>query len=141
MFLLDTDHLVIMQRNAQPEADRLRRRMKQFNQTDFSVSVVSIHEQMLGANKYISQARTRASVIRGYQMIETALLDYNQFHILPFDEPAAIKFDELRQLGVRIGTMDLRIASIALSHECTVLTRNGVDFDKVPDLQVDDWTA
>ena len=141
MFLLDTDHLVIMQRNAQPEADRLRRRMKRFNQTDFFVSVVSIHEQMLGANKYVSQARTRASVIRGYQMIETALLDYNQFQILPFDEPAAIKFDELRQAGVRIGTMDLRIASIALSHECTVLTRNGVDFDKVPDLQVDDWTT
>ncbi len=39
--------------------------------------------------------------------------------ILPFDEPAAIKFDELRQAGVRIGTRDLRIASIALSHECT----------------------
>lgn len=141
MFLLDTDHLVIVQRNAQPEADRLRQRMTQFKQTDFFVSVVSIHEQMLGANKYVSQARTRASVIRGYHMIETALLDYNQFQILPFDEPAAIKFDELRQTGVRIGTMDLRIASIGLSHECTVLTRNGVDFDKVPDLQVDDWTA
>ena len=141
MFLLDTDHLVIMQRNAQPEAERLRQRMTQFKQTNFFVSVVSIHEQMLGANKYVSQARTRASVIRGYQMIEIALLDYNQFQILPFDEPAAIKFDELRQTGVRIGTMDLQIASIALSHECTVLTRNGVDFDKVPDLQVDDWTA
>ncbi len=141
MFLLDTDHLVIMQRNAQPEADRLRQRMTQFKQTDFFVSIVSIHEQMLGANKYVSQARTRASVIRGYQMIETALLDYSQFQILPFDEPAAIKFDELRQAGVRIGTMDLRIAAIALSNECTVLTRNSVDFDKVPDLQVDDWTA
>lgn len=141
MFLLDTDHLIIMQRNAQPEANRLRQRMRQFKQTDFFVSVISIHEQMLGANKYVSQARTRASVIRGYQMIETALLDYNQFQILPFDEPAAIKFDELRQAGVRIGTMDLRIASIALSPECTVLTRNSVDFDKFPDLQVDDWTA
>jgi len=74
-------------------------------------------------------------------MIAIALLDCNQFQILPFDEPAAIKFDEVRQAGVRIGTMDLRIASIALSHECTVLTRNRVDFDKVPDLQVEDWTS
>ena len=95
--------------------------------SDFYLSFVSVHEQMLGANKYIAQVRTRSSVIRGYQMIESAILDYNQFHILPFDEPAAIKFDELRKLGIRIGTMDLRIAAIALSHAVAVLTRNTVE--------------
>jgi hypothetical protein len=44
--------------------------------SDLYLSVVSVHEQMLGANKYIAQARTRSSVIRGYQMIESAILDY-----------------------------------------------------------------
>ena len=141
MFLFDTDHLVIVQRAVQPEADRLRQHMARHSQSDFYLSIISVHEQMLGASKYVAQARTRSSVIRGYQMIESAMLDYNQFRILPFDEPAAIRFDDLRKLGVRIGTMDLRIASIALSHKYTVLTRNTVDFDKVPGLCVEDWTT
>jgi len=34
MFFLDTDHLVIMQRDAQPEAARLRERMLRFKQND-----------------------------------------------------------------------------------------------------------
>ena len=37
--------------------------------------------------------------------------------------------------------MDLRIAATALSHTLTVLTRNLVDFEKVPNLVVEDWTS
>ena len=37
--------------------------------------------------------------------------------------------------GVRIGTMDLKIASICLANDATLLTRNLVDFDKVPDCE------
>jgi tRNA(fMet)-specific endonuclease VapC len=36
--------------------------------------------------------------------------------------------------------MDLRIASIALATGMTVLTRNLVDFQRVPNLNVEDWT-
>jgi len=37
--------------------------------------------------------------------------------------------------------MDLRIGSIAMANGMTVLTRNTVDFEKIPNLQVEDWTA
>ena len=36
--------------------------------------------------------------------------------------------------------MDLRIAAIALRQGLTVLTQNTVDFEKVPNLSVADWT-
>lgn len=36
--------------------------------------------------------------------------------------------------------MDLRIASIALVEDATVLTANTIDFEKVPGLRIDDWT-
>jgi len=42
---------------------------------------------------------------------------------------------------VRIGTMDLKIASIALSRDLVLLTRNDQDFIKVPDLKMEDWIS
>jgi tRNA(fMet)-specific endonuclease VapC len=60
--------------------------------------------------------------------------------VLPFDSNASLTFDGLVVQRVRIATMDLRIASIALSQGLTVLTRNARDFGKVPGLVTDDWT-
>jgi tRNA(fMet)-specific endonuclease VapC len=140
MFLLDTDHLVILQRQSEPEYGRLRAAMSRYASSDFFLSIVSFHEQMLGANAFIARARTRESVIRGYRMLELCLIDFNRFPVLAFDEPTAIQFDAMRS-HVRIGAMDLRIAATALSHSLTVLTRNTVDFAKVPNLQVEDWLS
>jgi tRNA(fMet)-specific endonuclease VapC len=140
MFLLDTDHLVILQRQSEPGYGRLRAAMSKYASTDFFLAIVSFHEQVLGANAFIAQATTNDAVIRGYQMLELCLIDFNRFQVLPFDAPAAGQFDMLRS-QVRIGTMDLRIAATALSHSLTVLTRNTVDFEKVPQLVVEDWLS
>jgi hypothetical protein len=48
-------------------------------------------------------------------------------------------FDPWRH--IRIGTMDLRIAAIALANGMTVLKRNLVDFGREPNLSVEDWTV
>ncbi len=140
MFILDTDLLIIIQRRSEPEWATLRTNMDRHDLGDYYLTVVSVHEQMLGANSYIARSKTQSEVIRGYQMMEAAMIDYSRFTVLPFDEPAASRFGEIRKQGIRIGTMDLRIASIALSHGFTVLTHNTVDFEKVPGLAVEDWT-
>jgi tRNA(fMet)-specific endonuclease VapC len=36
--------------------------------------------------------------------------------------------------------MDLKIASIAIADEAILVSRNLKDFEKVPDLTVQDWT-
>lgn len=141
MFLLDTDHLVLLQRRSEPEYGNLCRRMSAFQKTDFVLSMISFHEQFLGANAFIGRAKDRASVVRGYQMMEQTQIDFSRFRVLPFDEPAAIEFEIQRKQRIRIGTMDLRIASIAISHKLTLLTRNGVDFNQIPDLACEDWSG
>ena len=42
---------------------------------------------------------------------------------------------------MRVGTMDFRIAAIALAHDALLLSRNLTDFRKVPGLRVEDWTV
>jgi tRNA(fMet)-specific endonuclease VapC len=37
--------------------------------------------------------------------------------------------------------MDLKIAATAISHNALLLSRNLVDFRKVPRLRVEDWTG
>ena len=59
--------------------------------------------------------------------------------LLPFDEEAAAMFQAIEGLRLRIGTMDLKIAAICLVHDAQLLTRNLVDFEKVPGLKVQNW--
>jgi tRNA(fMet)-specific endonuclease VapC len=62
---------------------------------------------------------------------------------IPVDPAAAAEFDRLRQEPKvrKIGRADLLIASIALAHRATLVTRNRRHFRPVPGLAVDDWTA
>ena len=60
--------------------------------------------------------------------------------MLQFDDASAAEFERLKRSRVRIGTMDLKIAAIALANNATVLTRNIKDFSRVPELRVEDWT-
>ena len=48
-------------------------------------------------------------------------------------------FNHLREQGVRVGTQDMKIASIALAHDVRLLTRNTLDFAKVPGLRFENW--
>jgi len=64
---------------------------------------------------------------------------FQAWEILRFDENAAARFRDLRQQHVRIGTMDLKIASIALEQGAILLSSNSKDFNEVPGLRVEDW--
>lgn len=141
MFLLDTDHIVIVQQQTQPHYEHLIEQVRQYPKTDFYVSIVSFHEQVMGWNAYLSRAKKAADVVRGYSKLGEMLANFCEAQIAAFDQPAAEAFADLRKRRVRIGTMDLRIAAIALSRRMTVLTRNVGDFGKVPGLIVEDWTV
>ena len=58
--------------------------------------------------------------------------------MLDFDERAAQRFLELRRSRVRLGSMDLKIAAIAISRGGTLLSRNLTDFRRIPGLSVED---
>jgi tRNA(fMet)-specific endonuclease VapC len=59
-YLLDTDHISFLQRRSGPEYVALVTRIAQYAPADFAFSVVSFHEQVIGAHTFISRARTTA---------------------------------------------------------------------------------
>ena len=79
--------------------------------------------------------------IEAYRRLNRNLEDFRTLDVLDFDEEAAAEFQRLRRMKIRIGTMDLKIAAIALVQDATLLSRNLGDFRKVPGLKVEDWTS
>jgi tRNA(fMet)-specific endonuclease VapC len=140
-YLLDTDHISIVQRRTSQEHHRLMARIAQRPPGDCVMSVVSFHEQTRGAHNLINRARRAPELARGYAMLDDILGTYRPATVLSFDAGAIAVYFGLRAQKVRVKAMDLRVAAIALSHNLIVLTRNTSDFVRVPGLRVEDWTV
>jgi tRNA(fMet)-specific endonuclease VapC len=140
MYLLDTDHITILQSESRPAIDRLQQRMRQYPAEHFAASVVSVHEQSLGAHEQVKRARNLKQLAFGYWRFSQLVNTYKKIEVLPFNLEAAIICDGFPAACKRVATMDRRIAATALAHGCTLLTRNVRDFQAFPDLRVEDWT-
>lgn len=140
MYLLDSDHLSILQRQRGPEFESLAKRCFSRKAEDFFVAIVSFHEQFNGWTKYIAQAKDSLSLVRGYTELESVVDNFARAQVLGFGSAAAEIYDKLRKQRIRIGAMDLRIASIAIANQLILLTKNTVDFERVPNLVYADWT-
>jgi tRNA(fMet)-specific endonuclease VapC len=139
-FLLDTDHLSILQRGSGAECERLTNRVAQCEQEDFCASLVSFHERTLGANSYLGRAKAPSDFIRGYAILNDILTQFATAQIVPFDDTIADELFSLKRRRIRLKPMDLRLAATALAKGLTLLTRNTVDFERVPGLRIEDWT-
>lgn len=140
-YLLDTDHLSIIQRETGRDYVNLSNRMLSHPVSDFTVSIITLHEQLLGSHTYINRARNSDEVVKGYEMMARIRKDFTILPIIPFDRAAATVFDSLQSQRIQLATMDMRIAAIALSRRLILLTRNKRDFGKVPELMIEDWTV
>ena len=140
MIVLDTDVLSIVQRASGPQYENLARRLDDAND-EVAVSIVSFEEQMRGWLAFIAKAKSLAQQINGYGRLHALLEDFTTRPVLEFDQPSAEVFDRLLRSRVRIGTMDLKIAAIAIACDALLLSRNLTDFRKVPRLRVEDWSA
>ncbi len=138
-YLLDTDHISIFQRQSGAEYRSIALRISSHPPTDLTLSVVSFHEQVLGCHTYITRATTATEIVRGYAMLGRLLSDYAAVAVLSFDTHAAALFEGLLAQRIRISTMDLRIASVALANRLILVTRNLTDFRRVPGLTLEDW--
>ena len=82
---------------------------------------------------------------RTAENLENLRIFFDEFVSLPFDGEAAAICGRLRAqlkaLGTLIGSYDLQIAAIALTHNLTLVTHNTREFSRVDGLQLEDWEA
>jgi tRNA(fMet)-specific endonuclease VapC len=138
MIVLDTDHLSEFQKGSTPAARHLRNRLETSGET-VATTIVSCEELMRGWLAAIHRQREPRDQLRAYQRLHQLFIAVARWHVLDWDEAAIDRYEQLRRQKVRIGTMDLKIASIALVHDATILTGNLRDFQRVPNLHVEDW--
>ena len=140
MVILDTDHVTLFFAGG-PAGSHIKRRLDVLPQGEIATTVVTYEEQSRGWLAYLSKSARVSHVVDAYRRLQHHIESFKAMPVVGFADAAAIEFQRLRKLGVRIGTMDLRIASIALTLGATVLSRNMRDFRQVPGLTVEDWSS
>jgi tRNA(fMet)-specific endonuclease VapC len=90
---------------------------------------------------YTAKTSIISEQISAYQKLERHIANYRKILVLSFDGKAGEVFQNLRKHYPRLGTMDLKIAAIAIANQSTLLTRNTKDFSQITNLSIEDWTA
>ena len=131
-YLLDTNTIIFALKDAQ---GRSALRIGEASHDDVTICSVVEAELYHGATKYGRPARREAAL--------KAFL--GPFQSLPFDSACVPEYarirDHLERARNIIGGNDLMIAAIALTHDLTVVTHNCGEFNRVPGLRVEDWSA
>ncbi|MEG4534253.1 type II toxin-antitoxin system VapC family toxin [Microcoleus sp. D2_18a_D3] len=138
-YILDTDHLTLLQ-HSNP---LILQRFETLHISDVAITVINVEELIQGwfnAIRQASQPGQKQRLTWAYVGLSSAVKFLNDFLVLDFTESACEQYLALRRQGIRIGTQDLRIASIALVNNSILVTRNRQDFAQVPGLVLEDWT-
>jgi tRNA(fMet)-specific endonuclease VapC len=109
-------------------------RLKQTPPSEIAVSVITVMELAYGLELNPQRAKKIKPVIDNF---------LSSIMLLPFSvtesESAAQIRATLKVLGQPIGAYDVLIAATALQHQLIVLTANQREFDRVPNLQTENW--
>jgi tRNA(fMet)-specific endonuclease VapC len=132
LFLLDTDISIYLLNESLPAVTE---RLAGLPAGQVGTTAITAAELRFGA---LNSGRAQQNLAR----VEIFLAPLVQ---VPFDAQAAVHFGNLKKLlttrGQLIGTMDLLIASCALTVGGTLVTNNAREFSRVPSLNVENWVA
>ena len=116
-------------------------RLQRLPEDDLVVTtIMTFGEDLGGWLPACRRAPDGAARAQAYARLQRGLDFYQQWICLPFDEAAATIFDQLHTQKLRVGTNDLAIAAITLAVRGILVTRNTVDFQRLPGLVLEDWT-
>jgi tRNA(fMet)-specific endonuclease VapC len=128
MVCLDTSFLVDLMRT---DNDKALRKLIEFRNERLCTTTITLAELYRGA---YNSSNTTFEVSKVDKLLQN-------FEILTLDNESAKKYGEFHNLlrSNPIGDADLFIASIVISKNETLLTRNLKHFERIQDLKVSSW--
>jgi tRNA(fMet)-specific endonuclease VapC len=139
VILLDTDHLSVLRFRTSPRAARLVERLAVCGDERVGTTIANVEESMRGWLATLAKEREVRRQITAYRELGELFTFFSGYHIALLDDAAADRFDALKKAKVRIGTPDLKTASITLANDALLLTANKRDFEQVPGLRFENW--
>ncbi|MEM6523687.1 MAG: type II toxin-antitoxin system VapC family toxin [Bacteroidota bacterium] len=129
-FILDTNICIYIIKK-RPES--VFRRFKKLTLGSVGISSITLAELNYGVNKSTSLTKNTAA-------LEQFLIPLEVIH---FDSNAANEYGKIRAVlekqGTPIGSLDTLIAAHVRSLGLTLVTNNEREFNRVPDLKVENW--
>ena len=94
---------------------------------------------MRGWLSAIAKERILMRQITAYRELTDLFDFFAKLNIMSMSAEVVELFGGFRKTGVKIGTVDLKMACIAIANHALFLSANRRDFEKVPGLRFENW--
>lgn len=139
MILLDSNHLSVLKYREHPRCLALAKKLRDHASEGVATTVIAFEEQMRGWMSLIARSSTVSRQVAAYHELSGISRFFSKWDVVDFDELAAARYEDLLNQKIRVGSMDLKMASIALVNDALLLTANRRDFIQVPGLRFENW--
>jgi tRNA(fMet)-specific endonuclease VapC len=119
LYVFDTDHLSLYGRSNSVLIDRLQQQS-----IALTTTAINVEEQVRGRLAQISEAKNGDVLANAYLWLSETVKLLSEFEVLQFTVAAQSIYRDLKSQRIRVGTQDLRIASIVLATQGLLLSRN-----------------
>jgi tRNA(fMet)-specific endonuclease VapC len=137
LYVLDTNILSLHQNNH----PNLRQRVDARPSHELAITIITIEESLTGWYSALRSAKRRDQLPAIYERLAIQVDFLAQWRKLLFTSLAVTRYEQLLTLRLNVGRQDLRIAAITLEHGGILVTRNLRDFQRIPNLVVEDWSV
>lgn len=128
-YMLDTNMCIY----AQKQNPNVLAKIHENYQEGLAISSITLAELEYGVQASVNPEKNMIALLKFLTIVE----------ILPFESSAAFEYGkiraDLRRKGTPIGNMDMLIAAHAKAENLIVVTHNTREFERVENLQLDDW--
>jgi len=108
------------------------------------VSSVTVEEILIhGWYAKITESRgskPKISLEQAFTQFHKSIRDLNTFNLLALNKESEDRYKSLPADAKRVGREDCKLAAHAIVAGATVVTRNTVDFVRIPHVKFEDWS-
>ena len=130
-YMLDTNICIYV---IKEDPKKVLARLKKTRVSDVCISSITLSELEYGVQKSSRKEQNMIALTEFAAPLEVA----------PYDDLAAREYGEIRadleKMGTPLGALDTLIAAHARALRLTLVTNNEAEFNRVPDLDIENWT-